>query len=469
MASFLTALASIGGQYGQAKIDASNEMAKRQQQGQEMAMRAAQLGMQQQQFKEYMAEAPQRAQESEANLALKKAEAARADVMDIQMGHGRSLPWSVSKGRFLTAQEDPRATDPTVEGMKGVKAWIDQQPKEDQAKLNQTAVSYGATGEDPTAILTQLRQDAKGYQLERDKLRPKVDPIVMAQVGPQPDAASFPQGANDPAYTAAMKVWGANAETVKSRMAEAMSEARGKGYGEWRPGGFLDQEGQLHSGYWGEAIAKGWVPAPQAFQALPREVQMREMMDASSGLRGAINNLQPGDAFTAGTVAQMKAAVATIDSPYVPGIFSRLMNNAASASLNPRQQDFLIAVGQMGERILSVRNVAGMGVGSVDLREAIQATLPGITDGSKAYALAKLTAVDQLLSRLSTGIPRTGINVPPMTPTNAPPPPAAPGGGGTTTLPSPQQMDSAIDDIIKKRTQQRKLPDIQQPVAPGVQ
>ena len=60
MASFLTALASIGSQYGQAKTDAADAMAKRQQLADETKMRAAQLGMQQQQLKDYEAEEPLR-------------------------------------------------------------------------------------------------------------------------------------------------------------------------------------------------------------------------------------------------------------------------------------------------------------------------------------------------------------------------------------------------------------------------
>lgn len=451
MASFLTALANIGSQYAEGRTAGLEEKEKLAQLRSATEEGRARLGLEQSQ------------QElARQTLALREKEfAAQPDIIPIDLGKGRKVAWSVSKQRLLNPDELP-GSDPNKLAMQSIQGWINQQPKEDQAKLTQTATSYAGAGAEPDKILTDLRQDAKNYQTERDKLRPKMDPIIAAQIGPRPDSTQFRQGENDPAYQAALKIWGANAETVKTRMAEAMSEARGKGYGEWRPGGFLDNEGQLHSGYWGQAIAQGWVPAPQAFHILPRQVQMAEMMDASANLRTALNNLQPGDAFTTASVAQMRAALGTIDTPYVPGIFSKFMNNAATASLNPRQMDYLIALGQMGERILSVRNVAGMGVGAQDLREAIQSTLPGVTSGSKEYALARLNAVDQLLSRLSTGIPRTNINVPPMTPT----PPGTSAAPGTSTLPGPTEMNNAIDQIIKQRTQ-RKAPEIEQPVAPA--
>lgn len=451
MASFLTALANIGSQYATGRTEAADEKVKRLAQQQQLQESQARIGLEQTQ---------QDLERQRLQFEQQKFKA-QPNILWVDVGGKRKLPWSATQGKFIDPKEIPGYVDPTVEGMQGAKAFINQQPKDDQVKLTQTAVSYAAAGADPVAILDKLRADAKTYQTERDKLRPKVDPIIAAQVGPRPEPTEFPQGENDPAYQAKLKIWGVNAETIKTRMAEAMSEARGKGYGMWRPGGFLDQEGQLHSGFWGQAIQQGWVPAPQAFHVLPRQVQMAEMMDASANLRSAITNLQPGDAFTTASVAQMKAALGTIDTPYVPGIFSSFMNNAATASLNPRQMDYLIALGQMGERILSVRNVAGMGVGAQDLREAIQSTLPGITSGSKEYALARLTAVDQLLSRLSTGIPRVNVNIPPMSPTST-----GTSGAAGTSLPGPTEMNKAIDQIIQNRTQ-RKAPAIEQPVAPA--
>jgi hypothetical protein len=92
-------------------------------------------------------------------------------------------------------------------------------------------------------------------------------------------------------------------------------------------------------------------------------------------------------------------------------VFTSIVNNLAASATNERQRDYLMWLQQMGERVLSLRNVGGMGQGAQDLREAIQATLPGITSGSKEFALKKLTGVDNQIRILGRGVPHTSINM----------------------------------------------------------
>jgi hypothetical protein len=234
----------------------------------------------------------------------------------------------------------------------------------------------------------------------------KVDPIISAQIGKPPDPGKFPQGEEDPQYKLAAKKWGVQAETIKTRMASSAAEARGKAYGEYRPGAFITPEGDTVSAFYGDAIKKGYVPFAPGFQAMSRTVQIGEMQGASSKLRSAINALGPDDAFTSEAVFQLRHAAATDD----PKTFALILDNAMAASLNEHQQDYLIWLQQMGERVLSLRNVAGMGQGAQDLRAAIQATLPGISSGTKEFALKRLDAVDNQVNILGSGIPKTHIN-----------------------------------------------------------
>jgi hypothetical protein len=76
-------------------------------------------------------------------------------------------------------------------------------------------------------------------------------------------------------------------------------------------------------------------------------------------------------------------------------------------SLSDAQKDFVIAATQMNERVLSLRNVAGMGQGAQDLRQAIQATLPGAGSGDKKTMLKQLDAFDQQASLLRKGVIKT--------------------------------------------------------------
>jgi hypothetical protein len=238
-----------------------------------------------------------------------------------------------------------------------------------------------------------------------------LDPIITSQIGKPPDASAYPNGEQDPIYKAKAKQWGIEAETIKNRMAEA----RGMGYNMSRVGPYVNNDGELVTATAGQALANGFTPAAPTFQLMSKQAQFQEMENASGKLRGAIEALQPGDAFTPDQVAKLSLAARAPDE----GTFHSIVSNLASSTTNERQQDYLIWLQQMGERILSLRNVAGMGQGAQDLRAAIQATLPNLSSGSKEFALKRLDAVDNQIKLLHQGIgklkntPQTGNNTPP--------------------------------------------------------
>src|ERR1700723_1762409 len=239
---------------------------------------------------------------------------------------------------------------------------------------------------------------AEGFKPKVTTAASKVNPIITAQIGKPPDPSAYPKGEDDPIYKAKAKQWGVQAEAVTNRMAQQ----RGVGYNMSRPSGYVTPDGELVTATAGEAMAKGYVPSAPAFNAMSKQAQFQEMNNASGKLRGAINALEPGDAFSADQVAKLKLASESQDA----GVFSSVVGNMASSTLNEHQQDYLIWLQQMGERILSLRNVAGMGQGAQDLRAAIRATLPNISSGSKQFALKRLDAVDNQINLLQKGIPK---------------------------------------------------------------
>ena len=234
-----------------------------------------------------------------------------------------------------------------------------------------------------------------------------LDPIITAQIGKPPDPSIYPKGEDDPIYKAKSKQWGVEAENIKNRMVEA----RGLGYNMTRIGAYVDDDGNLITTTGGNAMAKGYTPAAPTFQLMSKNAQFQEMENASGKLRGAIEALQPGDAFTPDQVAKLSLASRAPDD----GAFHAIISNMASGTTNERQQDYLIWLGQMGERILSLRNIAGMGQGAQDLRAAIQATLPNLSSGSKEFALKRLDAVDNQIKLLHVGIGKLK-NTPGQTP-----------------------------------------------------
>jgi hypothetical protein len=242
-----------------------------------------------------------------------------------------------------------------------------------------------------------------------------LDPIVTAQIGKPPDPSAYPKGEEDPIYKAKAKQWGVEAETIKDRMAGA----RGQAFNATRPGAYVDNDGNLVTATAGQAMAQGFTPAAPTFQLMSKNAQFQEMENASGKLRGAIEALQPGDAFTPDQVAKLSLASRAPDD----GTFHAIISNMASGTTNERQQDYLIWLGQMGERILSLRNIAGMGQGAQDLRAAIQATLPNLSSGSKEFALKRLDAVDNQINLLQKGIGKLKNN--PATNGAGQPPPGA--------------------------------------------
>jgi hypothetical protein len=380
--SFLTSLGSIANQVGDAGNAAREDKQARVEKLKQMDVQDAYLQIAKQ--------ADQRAQESHQQ------DIDRGDLLPLNGGY-----WSISKGRIVTP--------PRPNPIDALREFGDQTLDPDTKKRAENAAqaSFRADPDHPDkAIGAYLKIADEAHKKIQGTKTGTVDPIIIAQIGKPPDPASFPKGDQDPAYQAKAKQWGVRAETVKERMANSSAEARGKAYGEYRPGAFITPEGETVSDFYGDAISKGYTPFAPGFQAMSRNVQIGEMQSASGKLRSAINALEPEDAFTPEAVLQLKRASATDD----PKVFSAMIDNALAASLNDRQQDYLVWLQQMGERVLSLRNVAGMGAGAQDLRAAIQSTLPGLTSGTKQLALKRLDAVDNQVNILGRGIPKTNIN-----------------------------------------------------------
>ena len=151
----------------------------------------------------------------------------------------------------------------------------------------------------------------------------------------------------------------------------------------------------------GKAVSQGLAPAVQGGQVMSKQAQFGEMKSASSKLRDSISNLDRD--FTPSQIAKLQLAARAPDESVLRTVIDSTLG---TENLTPAQQDYVIWLGQMNERLLSLRNVAGMGQGSQDLRSAIQATLPNLKSGSKEFALKKMDAVDNQIQTLERGIPK---------------------------------------------------------------
>lgn len=235
-------------------------------------------------------------------------------------------------------------------------------------------------------------------------------PEIIAQVGPEPDPRTYPLGEKDPQYQAAALKWGGDYQTKLEAETASTAAARGQAFGEWRPMQVLNPAtGQVQIQYAKDAIAEGAAPAQLGMQLMSKESQIGDIEFASGQAREAIGNLEPLDA---GSIATLTMAMRQTD----PTIYKQEIDSLlGSQTLTPHQRAFVTWIGQINERAMSLRSIAGMGQAGEDLRAAIQATLPGLKDGNKDLMLQKLDAFDNQVRILKGGIPTVKH---PATPTN---------------------------------------------------
>src|SRR2546429_7207986 len=103
-------------------------------------------------------------------------------------------------------------------------------------------------------------------------------------------------------------------------------------------------------------------------------MQHLQRLFVAGNMKGLVAQMPPLDA--SDIAAFTKAAHATND----PSIFHNWLQNFAQSKLDPMQKNFFIWQGQMVERAMSLRNIAGMGQASDSLRAAIINTLPTAFD-----------------------------------------------------------------------------------------
>lgn len=236
----------------------------------------------------------------------------------------------------------------------------------------------------------------------KEKQTLRVAPEIAAQVGEPPNPGDFAKGRSDPKYRDALSTWGREVEAIKTREATASGIARAKASNEYRAVQAMDADGNVYYTTAKNAIEQGLAGASQGIQLKPREVQIKDIQVASGKAREAINALD--DSFSPSQIAKLHTALTTPDDTVAQAELTAL----ATESLTDKQQDFVVWIKQLNERAMSLRNVAGMGAGAQDLRNAIRDMLPGVRSGDKKMMLKQLDAFDNQTTILKGGIAHPG-------------------------------------------------------------
>jgi hypothetical protein len=261
--------------------------------------------------------------------------------------------------------------------------------------LTVTPESPDWTKEDQT-----LFNAALGSAKEKQQLR--IDPIIADQIGEPPNPKEYEKARSSPEYAKALKEYGQKAEQVKNRMSAVSGEARAKAFNEYRPVQAMDADGNVYWTTAKNAIEGGMASASEGVKLKPREAQMKDIQVASKQTRDAINALDKP--FSPEQIAKLHLAITTPDD----SVANAELTTLATQNLTDKQQDFVVWVKQLNERAMSLRNVAGMGTGAQDLRNAIRDMIPGVRSGNKQMMNKQLDAFDNQVKILRSGIAHPG-------------------------------------------------------------
>jgi hypothetical protein len=267
------------------------------------------------------------------------------------------------------------------------------------------------TPESPEWTKDDQRVWDSGMKAAKIKQQLKIDPIIADEIGEAPDPENFKGGKSSPEYGAALKKFGMEAEQAKTRMAGSAAAARGKAYGEYRPVQIINPDTHnVEYVFAKDAIAQGAAGASEGGKVMSKQAQIGDIETASKKVRESIKNLDRP--FDAEQIAKLDVALKSPDESIAQAEFKAL----AQQNLTPAQQDFVVWISQINERAMSLRNIAGMGQGAQDTRNAIRAMLPGVGSGSTEMALKQLDAFDQQVKVLKSGIPSVKGTTPSSTP-----------------------------------------------------
>lgn len=143
----------------------------------------------------------------------------------------------------------------------------------------------------------------------------------------------------------------------------------------------------------------GFAPAGPGAQAMSKNAVFQDLHYNIDTARKAIQAL---DSMDVGTRAALSYNLRHTDPK---SSIETFLTGAAGTAMTPQQQEAVQAMALLAENAMTLRNVAGMGAGSDDLRAAIQATIPSGKSPTKGYALEQLNKFENVVKRLETGIP----------------------------------------------------------------
>ena len=229
-------------------------------------------------------------------------------------------------------------------------------------------------------------------------------PEIEAQIGPKPNTSVY-QGKDYGTPEKAQAAWGKDYEKGINREAYAAGQDRGNAYAMGRLAGlqkvYDTADGNRPKMVSGNDILADpgrYLPeAPGTTQALKATATLEDIRAGVTQLRPLVAQLDKGFEDRGKMAAAMIQGGGTF-SQYAIGELDR-------GNLTEKQYEYVDAVNSMIERAMTLRQVAGMGAGSDELRRAIVNALPGPGTPNSKQANDKLDRLEDVINRLEQGVP----------------------------------------------------------------
>jgi hypothetical protein len=256
-------------------------------------------------------------------------------------------------------------------------------------------------------MLEPVQNLSSGHGRNGEPLSPQELPSAVASL--ETNLKNYKVGPNADPEVAAMgdKTLALLKDQLKAQKAEKeedrafqlkLAQVRGQAYGENRLASWLDAKGVLHQGF-AKNMPEDAAPVAAGVAAQKIDAQFKDIESASTKVRDAINKMEK---LTPENIAKLSAAMQEGH-----GITKDQIKSLGMNSLSPAQEDFVVWATQLNERAMSLRNIASMGQGAQDLREAIKATLASAGSGNKRIMLKQQDAFDNQVAKLRKGVPKT--------------------------------------------------------------
>jgi hypothetical protein len=243
----------------------------------------------------------------------------------------------------------------------------------------------------------------------RQKQQLRIPPEIGDQIGAPPDPADYAKRERDPKYAADLRDYGKKAMELEMKKASASAVARAKAMNDYKIVEVIDYDENgdpvTHFTTGKAALEGGLSSATQGAKNLSRSKQIEDIKVSSEKLRDAVTNIDKP--FSAKQIALMQEALKAGDE----SIASAEMQALANEQLTDKQFQAALWIKHLNERAMSLRNIAGMGQGAQDTRDAIRSLLPNMGTGSAERMKTMLDAFDNQVKILGSGVPKAGGQV----------------------------------------------------------